>query len=187
MVLAGGASRRFGVDKLSADLAGWTLLERAIDRLPAAAAVIVVGPPRTLTRSVRWVREEPAGGGPAAAMVAGFEAALDLRPDTVLVLPGDTPGAGAGAAILLEALSSGSEWAVQAADEDGRGQPLQLALRASAVESLIALAGPRRAAGESARRWLAGLNPAPRLVRLAPDALADIDTPADLRAWIERG
>ena len=71
VVLAGGESRRFGADKLSADLDGETLLERVVSALPHEAVVYVVGPIRPLGRPVTWLREEPAGGALGAGGVFG--------------------------------------------------------------------------------------------------------------------
>jgi hypothetical protein len=70
--------------------------------------------------------------------------------------------------------------AVVATDAEGREQPLQLALRPAAAEQLIAIAGPTRAAGESARRLVLRLEPPAARLALPPDQTADIDTPADL-------
>ena len=79
VVLAGGESRRFGSDKLAADLDGRTLLDATLASVPAGLPVVVVGPARPVRRDVRFVREDPPGGGPAAALVAGLTAALDGR------------------------------------------------------------------------------------------------------------
>ena len=76
VVLAGGESRRFGSDKLAAALDQQTLLDHTLAALPEEFAVIVVGPERPTTRSVRFTREQPPGGGPAAGLVAGVRAAL---------------------------------------------------------------------------------------------------------------
>ena len=185
VVLAGGASRRFGTDKLAADLDARTLLDHTLAGLPEAYAVIVVGPQRRLTRPVTFAREQPPGGGPTAGLVAGLRAALDSGPDAIVVLPGDAPAAGHAAPTLLAALADQDAAAV-AVDAAGRVQPLQLALRPRAAAQLIALAGPGEGAGQSARRLLAGLDPPPRPVTLGPTALFDIDTPAALQAWRAR-
>lgn len=187
VVLAGGASRRFGADKLAARLGTGTLLEATLAGLPADWAVIVVGPARPLARPVRFVREQPPGGGPAAALVTGLRSALDgpgPAGDLVVVLPGDAPGAGAGARLLAEELTAQPDrTAVVGVDEQGREQPLQLALRPAAARRLIAAAGPEPA-GRSARSLLPTLGG--RLLRrpLPRAAYADVDTPADLARLI---
>jgi molybdenum cofactor guanylyltransferase len=181
VVLAGGASRRFGADKLAAELGEQTLLDRTLAGLPEAYAVIVVGPERPVARPVTFTREEPPGGGPTAGLVAGLRAALDADPDAVVVLPGDAPAAGHGAPTLLAALVDRD--AVVAVDAVGQVQPLQLALRPDAARQLVALAGPEAGAGQSARRLVAALDPPPYRVPLDPAALFDIDTPEALEAW----
>ena len=51
-----------------------------------------------------FTSEEPAGGGPAAALVAGLRRALDESSDAIVTLPGDAPLAGKAASILLSRL-----------------------------------------------------------------------------------
>ena len=186
VVLAGGASRRFGTDKLAAALDAKTLLDTTLAGLPEAYAVIVVGPERPLARRVTFVREEPPGGGPTAGLVAGLRAALDTAPEAIVVLPGDAPAAGHGTPTLLAALSN--QDAVVAVDAVGQVQPLQFALRPDAAQQLIELAGPGKGAGQSARRLVARLDPPPRRVTLDPAAFFDIDTPEALQTWrLENG
>ena len=204
IVLAGGESRRFGADKLSADLDGRTLLERVVAALPPDAAVYVVGPPRPLGRPVTWLREEPAGGGPAAAMVAGLKAALDGGATLFAILPGDAPDAARAADRLVGRLVAEPDLgAVVAAEAGGRLQPLQLALRRPAALQLVAASGPGAGANASARALIQGLDPplatgrpiSPRtpgrtghtVVEVLPEAeLWDIDTPEQLATWLDR-
>lgn len=183
VVLAGGASSRFGSDKLAAVVDQQNLLDHTLAGLPPELAVVVVGPQRATSRPVTFTREQPPGGGPTAALVAGLRAALDTRPDAIVVLPGDAPTAGHGAPALLAALIDHD--AAVAVDSGGQVQPLQLALRPGAARQLIELAGPGEGAGQSARRLIARLDPPPRPVTLDPAALFDIDTPAALRSWLE--
>jgi len=185
VVLAGGTSRRFGRDKLAEPLADEapTLLDAALAALPAAFEVVVVGPERRTARPVRFVRENPAGGGPAAALVTGLRAALAEDVAAVVVLPADAPLAGRAAVELLARLGAGNDpGAVVATDEAGREQPLQLALSPAAARRLVA-AATDGGQGASARGLLRGLRPAPEPVALGPDVLFDIDTPAQLAVW----
>jgi molybdopterin-guanine dinucleotide biosynthesis protein A len=181
VVLAGGESRRFGADKLSADLDGLSLLERALMSLPVDAELIIVGPERPIGRSARYVREVPLGSGPAAALVAGLATALSNQPDAIVVLPGDAPRAGHAALALLAELCKGDTSAVMATDASGRLQPLQFALTPEAAESLIASAGDSAGAGQSAQRLVEPLNA--RLVVLASQDHFDIDTTDQLIVW----
>lgn len=180
-MLAGGASRRFGRDKMIADLDGATLLDTVLSGLPTEVDVIVVGPERPLTRRAVHVREDPPGGGPAAALIAGLRAALAGPAEIVWVLPGDAPDAGVAATELDWALTSGQS--VVAVDPAGRVQPLQLALRRSAAEQLVRLAGPSGAENTSARRLVEGLDPPVAQLRVDAGGCTDIDTPEQLRIW----
>lgn len=77
VVLAGGrGSRLDGADKAGIELGGRTLLTRSLDALADAAEVVVVGDPVPTQRPVTFVRESPAYGGPAAALLAGLDALL---------------------------------------------------------------------------------------------------------------
>ncbi len=183
VVLAGGESRRFGGDKLAADLGGLTLLERAVSELPAEAHLIIVGAKREIGRPATFTREEPAGTGPAAGLIAGLRVGLSSEPEAIVVLPGDAPAAGRAAMVLLSALQSSTAWAVVAVDRSGRAQPLQLALRPPAAKALIAAAGKSGAAGQSARRLVDRLSPAAQRVPVSAEDHFDIDTADQLLSW----
>ena len=184
IVLAGGASRRFGSDKLAHDLDGATLLDRALAGVPADLPVVVVGPTRSVVRSVTFVREDPPGGGPGAALLTGLRAALDRGAEVVVTLPGDAPDAGAAVPVLLGRL--GEAAAVVGVDPGGQEQPLQVALRADAALALIGRAGPAAGAGASVRRMLADLEPRPLPVPLGAAAAFDIDTVQQAEVWRHR-
>jgi len=185
VVLAGGASRRFRPDKLAEQLDGEPLLDGVLASLPERVeTVIVVGAAREVIRPVIFTSEEPAGGGPAAALVAGLRRALEESGDAIVTLPGDAPLAGKAASILLSRLESGpSIEAVVGVDASGREQPLQLALRPAAARNVVETAGPSGAAGVSARRLLDALRPGLVTQRLEPAELWDIDTRDQLLAW----
>ena len=185
VVLAGGASRRFRPDKLAERLDGEPLLDHVLASLPdQVTTVIVVGAPREVTRPVVFTSEEPGGGGPAAALVAGLRRAVDEASDAIVTMPGDAPLAGKAASILLGRIESEpSTEAVVGVDASGREQPLQLALRPAAALNVVEAAGPSGAAGVSARRLLDALRPGLVSQRLEPAELWDIDTRDQLLGW----
>src|SRR5690606_7523849 len=75
VVLTGGTGARLGgADKASIEIGGLTLLERALDALLDVDDVVVVGEPVRTSRPVTFTREDPAGGGPAAGLLAGLRA-----------------------------------------------------------------------------------------------------------------
>ncbi|SFS80153.1 Molybdopterin-guanine dinucleotide biosynthesis protein A [Saccharopolyspora flava] len=91
MVLAGGrASRLGGVDKVMLPVGGRSLLDRTLEALRGADPVVVVGPRRPEVPGVRWTVEEPAGGGPLAAVDAGLRC-LGPGDAVVAILAGDHP------------------------------------------------------------------------------------------------
>jgi molybdenum cofactor guanylyltransferase len=184
VVLAGGASQRFPPDKLAQLVEGEPLLDRALASLPEDFMAVVVGPVRPVARPVIFTREDPPGGGPAAAMIAGVRRALAESTDVIVVLPADAPLAGQAARTLLNRLEDGrSTLAVVGVDAHGREQPLQLALRPAAAQALLTAAGPGGAAGVSARRLLDALRPGLVTHELAPAVLWDIDTADQLLVW----
>jgi molybdopterin-guanine dinucleotide biosynthesis protein A len=189
VVLAGGRSRRWGgVDKTAASLAGRPVLERVVDGVRAAfgvdVALVVVGPGdhpavgAVAPHTVRWVLEDPPGGGPVAGLAAGL-AALPDGVRVVGVLAGDVPFGGPALRRLADALVGGADAdpldAIVGADPQGRRQPLLGAYRLGPLRA--ALAG-EPAAGRSVRAVLDRLG-----VRTAPvDAREslDLDSPDDL-------
>jgi molybdenum cofactor guanylyltransferase len=184
VVLAGGTSQRFAPDKLAEPVDGKPLLERTLASLPEDFQVVVVGSVRDVDLPVIFTREDPPGGGPAAAMIAGVRRALAESADVIVVLPADAPLAGQAARTLLNRLEDGwSTLAVVGVDAHGREQPLQLALRPAAAEALLTAAGPGGAAGVSARRLLDALRPGLVTHELAPAVLWDIDTADQLLVW----
>ncbi|MGH3147532.1 MAG: molybdenum cofactor guanylyltransferase, partial [Rubrobacter sp.] len=90
MVLAGGASRRMGTDKLSLEVGGFPLLDRVHDALRLGCReVIQVGGETSQRGGVRLVAtERPGSQGPLAGMEAGLAAASY---PLVFVAAGDVP------------------------------------------------------------------------------------------------
>ncbi|HYN74642.1 MAG TPA: NTP transferase domain-containing protein [Candidatus Limnocylindria bacterium] len=188
IVAAGGRSSRLAGDKLTAEVAGRTLLDHTLDGLPADAQVVCVGREVSTTRAVVWVRESPEFGGPLAAVEAGVEALPDDATVVVLV-GGDMPGAGRAVPHLLAALGGDQKGGAAAApacavtlDGTGREQPLLSAWRRSVlVERLAEL---RPTAGRALTALLDSV--APVTIEDRWGAATDVDTRADLAAARER-
>ncbi|MEU6483436.1 NTP transferase domain-containing protein [Streptomyces sp. NPDC046887] len=139
VVLAGGAARRLGgVDKPGVTVGARPLLDRVLDACRGAGRTVVVGGRRPTVRPVRWVREEPPGGGPLAALSAGLRL---VEADTVVVLGGDLPflGEAAVAALVGELGAEEGAEGVLAVDGGGRDQPLTAAYRTEPLRREIAL------------------------------------------------
>lgn len=173
VVLAGGAARRFGADKLQALWEGTPLLDHLLGTLPSDWRVVVVGPSRPTTRTVIVIREDPPGCGPAAGLLTGLRATGEA--EVVVTMPGDAPHAARVASALLDRLGAGSDEAVAAGDPEPN--PLHLALRGAALTRARAL-DPTAWANRSARSLMAVLDPAP--VPVPASWLHDVDVPADL-------
>ena len=186
VVLAGGAARRFGRDKLGASFDGVPLLDRAIAAVrPLAATVVVVLAPddeRTLAADVRVVHDTVAHEGPLVGLGAGL-ASMPTDISRVVVVGGDMPTlAGSVLARLLDTLD-GARLACLA-DDAARARPLPMAVR---LEAGIAAVEDLTLAGERRLRALIGrLDGAVLAVDawrdLDPEAatLRDVDVPDDL-------
>jgi len=190
IILAGGRSSRLGgVAKASLLRDGRTLLQLAIDAARAAGGrVVVVGPELETTAPVRFVRERPAFGGPAAAIAAGLDALRDglaaEGPTQVAVLACDMPDAAPALAVVLEAAAAAAGtdadgWV--AVDDSGREQSLLAVYHREALERRVAALRASRPGGDlagvSVRQLLAGL--VLRQVSVPDGGSADVDTWAD--------
>jgi molybdopterin-guanine dinucleotide biosynthesis protein A len=180
VVLAGGRGTRLGgADKASIEVGGETLLERALTATTTAVEVVVVGPQVPTSRPVTWTREDPAGGGPAAGLLAGVDALL-VRPDLVCALAVDMPRVTpATLARLVDAVRAdpAADGAVLV-DRGGRRQYLAAVYRYDALAA--ARPGSREHEhGLAMRRLLQPL----RLAEVAEvsEEARDVDTWADLR------
>ena len=182
IVLAGGASQRFPPDKLAQLVGDEPLLDRSLASLPQDFVVVVVGSVREVARPAIFTSEDPPGGGPAAALVAGVRRALAESTDAIVTLPADAPLGGEAAMTLLSRLEDDpSLEAVVGIDSSGREQPLQLALRPAAAGALVS----------SRRAWRRSRSIGPSTARCAAAwigrrtswrrlQLWDIDTPDQL-------
>ncbi|MDQ1724876.1 MAG: hypothetical protein QOG52_1904 [Frankiaceae bacterium] len=181
IVLAGGSSRRMGGgDKTALTVAGVALLDRVLAAVVGAGTRVVVGERRPTLTPVVWAREEPVGGGPAAALAAGL--AFVTAP-LVVVLAGDLPFVDAD---TVRALISGvRESGAVAVDDAGAPQWLCGAWRTDALRRLVA-ASPVE--GLALRRLFTGASY--DMISLAGvggrEPWFDCDTPDDLARAKER-
>lgn len=139
IVVAGGAARRLGgVDKPALLLAGSSLLDRVLAAVTGAERTVVVGPERDVARPVHWCQEQPPGGGPVAALAAGFG---HVRAELVVVLAADLPWIAPAVPELVAAVGSGTTDAALLADPAGRVNYLAAAWRRTALGAALAAVG----------------------------------------------
>jgi molybdenum cofactor guanylyltransferase len=182
VVPAGGGSRRLGRDKLAVEVGGATVLDRLLEGLAAQlpdVPVVVVGPERPTRRRVAWAREDPPGGGPAAALASAL--ADGPTSGLVLVVAGDLPfGADAVPALRAAEREDTAADAWVAVDGAGVVQPLLGLYRAAALRVALRADATGGPAGRSVRGLLSGMRVAP--VAVPARATLDVDTEDDLRA-----
>ncbi len=172
IVLCGGEARRFGGDKTRALLGDRSLLDRVVGGLPPTWPVVCVGPGQPTPRTVQWVREDPPGGGPVAALAAALPR---VATPLVVVLGGDMPYAAGPAPALAAQLGANPALdAVAARDGEGRTQPLLAAYRLEALNRSL----PEAPAGTPLMRLVDAL----RVETMDTEwpLTLDVDTPQDL-------
>ena len=169
IVVVGGAARRLNsVAKPWVSFGGRPMIDWVIDAAePHVDDVVLVGTkPEFWNRpEIIWTSEEPPGGGPVRATVAGV-AALDADVDEVLLLAGDAPFLTDPLQRLYAQELDQDGVAIQA---DGHLQFLCARIKRAPLES--ALAG----AGTSMRSLFAGLQ-----IVAVPAVLTDVDTWEDV-------
>ena len=177
IVIAGGASSRFGSDKLAArDGEGRSLLEvTVLAAAEVADPVIVVGPEVSLPVPVLWVREEPTGSGPCAALVAGLSC-LPPEATHVAVLAGDAPRGADAVPALRQVIDDAA--AATVIDGHGREQPMTAVYAVGPLLEVAAAYGD--GAGMPIRRALDDLRPRTVVALLDQwGASDDVDVPED--------
>jgi molybdopterin-guanine dinucleotide biosynthesis protein A len=155
------------------------MLELALAAVAEADEVVVVGEQVRTARSVRWVREAPAGGGPAAGVLAGLDA-LRVAAGLLVVLACDMPRV---TVATLHRLTGalGTDGEAEGAvllDVAGRRQPLAAAYRPAALHRARP-ASREQEHGLSMRALVGSL----RILEVPAigDEASDVDTWADLR------
>jgi molybdopterin-guanine dinucleotide biosynthesis protein A len=143
------------------------------------ASVIVVGPERPTRYAVKWVREDPPGGGPVAAIAAGLAA---CSAEYVGVFAADLPFLNAATvhSLWTTLANSDDQDGAVAVDENGREQWLTAVYRRDALLAKIADQGADNLRGLPLRRLVEDL----RLLRIMPtgQAVLDVDTWEDVAA-----
>lgn len=180
VVLAGGAARRLsGADKPGVRVGGRALIDRVLAACAGARTTVVVADPRPTARPVVWAREEPAGGGPLAALDAGLR---HTGADLAVLLSADLPFLGPDTVErLVTALDASTADGVVLTDAEGHDQPLVAAYRTGALRRALAALTDRHGGltGLPLRRLTAALD----LTRLFdPVASFDCDTWDDIAA-----
>ncbi len=187
VVLAGGASRRFGSDKLAADVGGRPLLHHAIERVLEVCdeVVVVLAPhaaePNVPPGPVVFARDGSEHEGPLAGMVGGLEAAAAER---AVVVGGDMPGLEPDVVGELLRASRATGAVAAVLSDGGDARPLPIVVR---TEPALAAARRLLAAGQRRLRDLLAEVPTvlvdePTWTALDPErrTLLDVDEPSDL-------
>lgn len=194
IVLAGGRSRRFGSDKLAAELDGAPLLSASVAAVAMVAdRVIVAGAatqasPVARDPAVEWRLDDEPFGGPLAALSSVLDSAIASQgPEVALVVGGDMPRLVPAVLVAMVEVVLGDpeiEAVVLEASAAPRRQVLPLALR---VEPAGRAARALLAAGDRSLRALIERLEARELPERAwraldpqGDTLVDVDTGADL-------
>ena len=181
IVLAGGASRRMGVDKVTLVVDGRRLVDHVVGEAVGAGVehVVLAGPdPGDLPETVSIVGDlDPERRGPLAGVSAGWRALAPDAHDPILVLSCDLPRIDR--RLLGELIVAAAGDPVGAVAHDGQhAQPLVAAYRRSTIEWLDQAF---RSGERSIRKLLEGRPPA--IVASDRQVVADVDEPRDLAQY----
>ncbi|MDL2342892.1 molybdenum cofactor guanylyltransferase [Deinococcus sp. MIMF12] len=180
---AGGRSSRFGTDKALARLEGRTLLEHVAASLEDRPLRLLVAPPgRYALPGWRPVPDTRPGDGPLAALEAALLAAeRHMGPGWVAFAGVDLPRLTPAYWALLAGARTPEARSVLTLDAAGRAQPLGALYHTDLLLHVTALldGGERRL--RLAARDAVTL-PHEAATRVSPQALHNVNTPADLAA-----
>ena len=171
IILTGGTSKRFGYDKSTATINGESLLSFATKNL---TELIVVGP--TSSVNATYIQEEPAFGGPAAAIATAMKF---VDTDLVGIFAVDMPFATKLIPTLLKGLVNDAALPV---DSEGIAQPLAGIYKAEPLRK--ALSEFHDLDGLPVKK-LIGKLVIDRIQIEDSDYLIDIDTQEDLKLAID--
>jgi molybdopterin-guanine dinucleotide biosynthesis protein A len=190
VLVGGGATRLGGVNKPGLQVAGVPMIDRVLQAVRNAEAVVLVGPddalprPRDaqLRRQISVVRENPPGGGPLAAVAAAFQ--ILPKTDLTAVVAGDLPLLTSAAIQRLResALDDGAVFV----DDDGREQWLCGLWRTASVRRQLLDIEPH---GAPMRRLFRDLSYARVRSETSPPPWFDCDTEEDIKRaeeWLSR-
>jgi molybdenum cofactor cytidylyltransferase len=183
IVLAAGASSRFGSNKLLADLDGRPVLQHVLDAVADAglAGAVVLGASHEAVRAaIAWrgeritVNARPEDGIASSLRVGLDEAAMDPSVEAVIVILGDQPAIRPGVirAVVAAAQASSAAFVRARYARDGAPNPV-----------LVRRASWARVAGLSGDRGLGPLLaqiPEQVLVVDVDGSNPDVDNPTDL-------
>ncbi len=204
IVLAGGASRRYGSDKLAADLDGAPVLARTIEAVaPLADGVLVAGPrlPEGLVGGdvpIALIADEAPFAGPLAALANVLPPVSFGSAELGIVVGGDMPrlvpavlvamldvldqSPPVDAVVLVAPPASTSPSAGPATPARRQVLPLAIRLEPAARAARAAVESGERSLRAFLDRLVVVELPAHRWLALDPDGatLTDVDTRADL-------
>jgi CTP:molybdopterin cytidylyltransferase MocA len=178
VILAAGASIRFGSPKQIARIGGRTMLERVIEsaREAGLAPIIAVVPPGIAVPpdAVSEINADPAAG--IGRSIRLGLAAVPREMDAAVILLGDEPMLPAAAIGEVLAAAATGTAIVAARAGDRVGPPVLLRRPHFALAEALE--------GDAGLNRLISAHPDVKLVDL-PSAPVDVDTPADLEALAE--
>lgn len=175
IVLAAGASRRFGAeDKLLADFGGRPVLSYALERartVPASRHIVVVSSPAVgeLARAAGFeIIQIDAGQGQSDSLKSGIAALADTTDTGAMIVLGDMPN------VAAEDLARLMSHPMPSCFEGPNGPTVPASLPRDWFADVMRLSGDR-----GARGLLERIPHADR-VQVSAGTLRDIDTPTDL-------
>lgn len=183
VVLAGGASTRFGANKLLLDIDGETMLDRVVRALKplVSATYLSVSDDHAAyeSASLPILKDLEPGLGP----MAGIKSAITLLPhEAFLVVAGDMPAIGEQhLATLIESATREAD-AIVAVDSAGRWHPLVGIYRRRVLPAIL----ESERSGNFAMHHLISLIKKVQRVTFPDDALINVNRPEDLAGLKQR-